>query len=136
MPRRRKSNESQVSFQITPMIDMTFLLLVFFMIASTLTEQKIKMDIRLPEASAAVLPEDVSTRDIINIDEQGDYFLGEARASKEQVRAYLEKRYGVNTPYMIYLRADRRTPAQKTSEFMEMATEAGVDRVVFGVLND
>ena len=42
----------------------------------------------------------------------------------------------MNTPYVIYLRADKNTPAKKTGEFMEMATEAGVDRVIFGVLND
>ncbi len=133
---RKRSHGTPVSFQITPMIDMTFLLLVFFMITSTLTEQKVKRDIDLPEASAAVLPEDDSKRDVINIDAKGEYYIGESRADKEDVMAYLKKRYGKNTPYMIYLRADKYTPAKQTSEFMQMATDAGVDRVVFGVLND
>jgi biopolymer transport protein ExbD len=135
MPRRRKS-DTPVSFQITPMIDMTFLLLIFFMITSTLTEQKVKRDIDLPEASAAVLPEDDSKRDVINIDGAGQYFIGDVAADKEAVMAYLKQRYGKNTPYMIYLRADKDTPAKLTSEFIDMAAEAGVDRVVFGVLND
>lgn len=135
MPRKRKT-DTPVSFQITPMIDMTFLLLVFFMITSTLTEQKVKKDIDLPVASAAVLPDDPSRRDIINIDEKGDYFIADDRVSKDQMMAYLKKRYGVNNPYLVYLRADKQTPASKTSEFIEMAAEAGVDRVVFGVLND
>lgn len=133
---RRRSHGTPVSFQITPMIDMTFLLLIFFMITSTLTEQKVKRDIDLPEASAAVLPEDDSKRDVINIDADGDYYIGEAKSDKDSVMAYLKKRYGKNTPYMIYLRADKHTPAKKTSEFMDMAADAGVDRVVFGVLNE
>ncbi|MEO0446731.1 MAG: biopolymer transporter ExbD [Verrucomicrobiota bacterium] len=133
---RRKRTETPVSFQITPMIDMTFLLLVFFMITSTLTEQKVNLDIRLPEATAAILPDDPSRRDVINIDDQGNYYLADDVVSKEELKAYLKKRYGVNTPYMVYLRADKNTPASKTSEFMEIATESGVDRVVFGVLND
>jgi len=133
---RKKKSDTPVSFQITPMIDMTFLLLIFFMITSTLTEQNVKRDIDLPEASAAVLPEDDSKRDVINIDGSGQYFIGDTPADKDSVMAYLKKRYGKNTPYMIYLRADKNTPAKKTTEFIDMAAEAGVDRVVFGVLND
>ncbi|MEO0416086.1 MAG: biopolymer transporter ExbD [Verrucomicrobiota bacterium] len=133
---RRKKEESPVSFQITPMIDMTFLLLVFFMITSTLTDQKVKKDIDLPEASASVLPDDLSKRDIINIDGNGDFYIAKQKVDNDQLMAYLKKRYGVNTPYMIYLRADKNTPFKRTKEFMDMATEAGVNRVVFGVLND
>ncbi len=132
---RKKKEDSPVGFQITPMIDMTFLLLVFFLVTSKLTEQNVKLDIDLPEASAAVLPEDHTLRDIINIDEEGNYFVADKRVSDEELLAFLKKRYAQRTPYMVYLRADREMPAKKIGEFMEMATEAGVDRVVFGVLN-
>lgn len=133
---RRKKDDSPVSFQITPMIDMTFLLLVFFMVTSKLTEQKVKKDISLPQASASIRPKDHSQRDVINIDDKGNYFISDGRVSEEQLNEFLKKRYGVNTPYVIYLRADKQMPAKKIGEFMEMATEAGVDRVIFGVLND
>lgn len=118
------------------MIDMTFLLLVFFMVTSKLTEQKVKKDINLPQASASIRPKDHSQRDVINIDDKGQYFIADGRVSKDDLNAFLKKRYGVNTPYVIYLRADKNMPAKKIGEFMEMATEAGVDRVIFGVLND
>jgi biopolymer transport protein ExbD len=133
---RKKKEDSPVTFQITPMIDMTFLLLVFFMVTSKLTEQKVKKDINLPQASASILPKDHSERDVINIDDQGRYFIGDANVSKDQLNEFLKKRYGVNTPYVIYLRADQKMPAKKIGEFMEMATAAGVDRVIFGVLNE
>ncbi len=118
MSRRKRSSDSPVSFQITPMIDMTFLLLVFFMITSTLTEQKVKKDIDLPNASASVLPEDPSRHDIINIDGNGDYFIGDDKVDKEGMKAYLKKRYEVRTPYVVYLRADKRTPARITAGFL------------------
>jgi len=118
------------------MIDMTFLLLVFFMVTSVLTEQKVKKDIDLPEATASIRPKGHSQRDVINIDNRGEYFISDARVSKDELKAFLDKRYGVNTPYVIYLRADKQMPAKKIGEFMEMATNAGVDRVIFGVLND
>lgn len=118
------------------MIDMTFLLLVFFMVTSKLTEQKVKKDISLPQASASIRPKDHSQRDVINIDDNGRYFIADAEVSNDQLNEFLKKRYGVNTPYVIYLRADQNMPAKKIGEFMEMATEAGVDRVIFGVLNE
>ena len=134
---RRKKDDSPVSFQITPMIDMTFLLLVFFMVTSKLTEQKVKKDIRLPEASASVKPADHEQRDVINIDENGDYFLDDEKVDEQTLKAYLNKRYNMNKPpYIIYLRADRNMPAKRISEFVEMATESGVDRIIFGVLNE
>lgn len=133
---RKKKEDDPVSFQITPMIDMTFLLLIFFMVTSRLTEQETKMDINLPEASASIKPTDHSQRDIINIDGKGDYYIADARVNKDELRAFLKKRYGVNTPYVIYLRADKNTPAEKTGEFMAIAAEENVDRVIFGVLND
>tara|TARA_R110002096_G_scaffold292391_1_gene486902 strand:+ start:8353 stop:8760 length:408 start_codon:yes stop_codon:yes gene_type:complete len=133
---RRKKTETPVSFQITPMIDMTFLLLVFFMITSTLTEQKVKKDIRLPEAKASITPDDLSNRDVINIDGNGDFFIADRKVSKDEMMVYLKKRFEVHPPLRIYLRADKDTPAKVTGEFMDMAAEAGATNVIFGVLND
>ena len=119
------------------MIDMTFLLLVFFMVTSTLTQQRTKKGIRLPEASASVKPEDHDQRDVINIDENGDYFIEDKKVDEENLRAYLEKRYKMDKPpYIIYLRADKDMPAKRIAEFVEMATESNVDRIIFGVLNE
>jgi len=77
MIRRRIRTEDEVSFQLAPMIDMTFLLLIFFMVTSKLSKEQIKMDIRLPVASAAVLPKDLGNRDLLNIDAEGRYFIGD-----------------------------------------------------------
>ncbi len=118
------------------MIDMTFLLLVFFMITSTLTEQQVKKDIRLPTAAASITPDDLSNRDIINIDGDGDYFIADRKVTKDEMKAYLKMRFEVQPPLKIYLRADKDTPAKITGEFMDMATDAGATNVIFGVLND
>ncbi|MFT5468560.1 MAG: biopolymer transport protein ExbD [Verrucomicrobiales bacterium] len=132
----RKKKEAPVSFQITPMIDMTFLLLIFFMVTTTLTNQSVKMDINLPEAQSAVIPEDLSDREVINIDESGEYFISDTPVSKDEMAAHLKKQFVDFPPLKIYLRADASTPAKKITEFMEMATEAGAVNVIFGTLND
>ncbi len=118
------------------MIDMTFLLLVFFMVTSVLTEQKTNKDIDLPEATASIAPKNHTLREVINIDKKGNYSLSNKTVTKEDLSAYLKKRFGVTTPYVVYLRADKNMHAEKIGEFMEIATEARVEKVIFGVLND
>ena len=89
MVRRRKKVLDEVSFQITPMIDMTFLLLIFFMVTQKITEQQLQVPVKLPVAVSAVPPEKTE-RDVINIDREGQYYIGDQAASKEEVLAHLK----------------------------------------------
>ena len=131
MTRRRKSSSSEVSFQITPMIDMTFLLLIFFMVTSKLTDQKFNVPIELPVAVSAVAPGKVE-RDIINIDAAGNYFIGDRAATKDELKAHLEKRFADFPPLQVYLRADKNTPSRQIRETIDMAGEAGAIDVILG----
>ncbi len=117
---------------MTPMIDMTFLLLIFFMVTTRMTEESRKREIRLPSAMSSVVPKNFKNRDTINIDGQGVYYVGDRRYSREEMEAYLKKRFVNFPPLRIYLRADQDTRAQKIREFMQMATEAGALDVIFG----
>ncbi len=130
--RRAKKAQDEVTFQITPMIDMTFLLLIFFMVTSKLSKEQIKLDIDLPVAAAAVIPNDLSNRDIINIDGGGVYYVGNDPVSREDMAAYLKQRFEKFPPLRIYVRADRETPAKQIKEFMKMAAEAGAVDVIIG----
>lgn len=129
---RKKRQEETVSFQITPMIDMTFLLLIFFMVTSKLSKEQAKIDIALPKASASRIPDDLSNRDIINVDAEGNYYIANTLASKEELREHLKARFAANPPLKIYYRADKDTPYEVTDEFMTMAAESGAVQVLFG----
>lgn len=122
----------EVSFQITPMIDMTFLLLIFFMVTQKITEQQLNVPVKLPVAISAVPPEKTE-RDIINIDGAGQYYIGDRPATKEEVLAHLRVKFEDFPPLQIYLRADQNTPTKKIREFVEMATEVGAIDLIFGV---
>jgi biopolymer transport protein ExbD len=130
--RRKKKDAEAVSFQVTPMIDMTFLLLIFFMVTSKLSKEQVKIDIALPKASAARVPDDLENRDIINVDAEGQFHIANNPATKEQLKAHLAQRFEANPPLKIYYRADKDTPYEVTEEFMAMAAEAGAVQVLFG----
>ncbi|MDF2378330.1 MAG: biopolymer transporter ExbD [Verrucomicrobiales bacterium] len=132
MTRRHKRPLDEVSFQITPMIDMTFLLLIFFMVTQKITEQQLNVPVKLPVAVSAVPPARTE-RDIINIDGEGNYYIGDLPATTEEVLAHLKIKFEDFPPLQIYLRADRNTPTKKIREFVEMATEVGAIDLIFGV---
>ena len=88
MVRRRHKAQDEVSFQLTPMIDMTFLLLIFDMVTQKITEQERSVPIRLPVAVTAATPEkverDVNHGGIWKINPLADW-------TTEQVRDYLRR---------------------------------------------
>ena len=132
MVRYQKRPLDEVSFQITPMIDMTFLLLIFFMVTQTITQQERNAPVKLPVAVSAVAPEPTE-RDVINIDGEGNYYIGDKMATTEEVLAHLRVKFEDFPPLQIYLRADKNTPTKKIREFVDMATDVGAIDLIFGV---
>jgi biopolymer transport protein ExbD len=132
LKQQRKRKDEVVSFQITPMIDMTFLLLIFFMVTSKLSKEQVKMDVSLPTASAAKIPDDLSDRDVINVDKEGNYYIANVMANGDQLKRHLQDRFKAAPPLKIYYRADKDTPYEVTESFMKLAAEAGARQVLFG----
>lgn len=129
--RLRKRSEDEVGFQLAPMIDMTFLLLIFFMVTTKISKEQVKLDIQLPVASNGVVPDDLSNRDVVSIDAAGNYFIGQEPATKAELTAYLKQRYAVTPPLRLYVRADQKTPGKQVKELMRIAAEAGAVNVIF-----
>lgn len=134
--RLHKKQEDEVGFQLAPMIDMTFLLLVFFMVTTKISKEQVKMEIKLPVASNAVIPSNLADRDIISIDAQGQYFVGQNPMTKKELTAYIKERFKNFPPLRLYVRADKNTPGKQIKELMKIASEAGALNVIFGTYQD
>jgi biopolymer transport protein ExbD len=131
-----KRQEDEIGFQLAPMIDMTFLLLIFFMVTTKISKDQVKVDIKLPTAQNATIPDDLSNRDIISIDGTGQYYIGQEPATKKQLATHLKERFKVLPPLRIYVRADKNTPGKQIKELMRIAAEAGAINVIFGTYQD
>ncbi len=82
----------EVEIDMTPMIDVTFLLLIFFVIISTLTRMETAANVELPVADQAQ-PEEAPDPGqlVINVEKNGDiYILGQKR-SEAEIRAILAR---------------------------------------------
>ena len=132
----RKKDVQAVEMQMGPMIDMTFLLLIFFMVTTKISKDQVKVDIKLPTAANATIPNDISNRDIISIDGTGAYYIGQTPATKKELTAHLKERFKITPPLRLYIRADKNTPGKQIKELMRIAAEAGAVNVIFGTYQD
>ena len=131
--RMRRVQSEEVGLQIAPMIDVTLLLLFFFMLSGKLTKGAKLLEIGIPTASSGTIPHDVGDRDIINIDEKGQLFSGNEPVSPRQLTLHLTERFKNYPPLKLYVRTDARTQGKQIKEVMKIASEAGAIEVIFGV---
>src|SRR5574340_262205 len=96
MPVRINRGNTQI-FDLTPMIDCVFQLLIFFLVATRFAEEERELDVMLPDASEAQALTAKPRELFINIDQDGRYFVTGKIVSLNEVDQILEAAY-VNNP--------------------------------------
>ncbi len=134
--RLQADEPEEAKFQMAPMIDMVFLLLVFFMCASTVAQQKrLKMD--MPFATKGVVPKDRPDRWVVNVlatDEgRGTLFSGDDPVTLDELKNIIAARVKENPNQKVYLRGDAKAKHRQIREVIEAMAAAGVDDLIFGV---
>jgi len=98
------------SLSLTPLIDIVFLLLIFFLVATRFAEEERELDVLLPDASEAQ-PLTSKPRELfVNIDKTGQYYVTGKIVTLAELHSILNTAY-VNNPgrASVVIRADKRT---------------------------
>lgn len=133
--------EDNLNMDMSPMIDLTFLLLVFFMVSSHLITVQIDRRVKPPVAKNSQVAKDASGRVVVNILADGTIWgqdqieLPTSEAVQDyvdQVRVRNEEQ-GITT--RLNLRADKEVDTRIIKKVVQAAGEAGVNEVIFGSLS-
>jgi biopolymer transport protein ExbD len=120
-------NQEEPEINLTPLIDVVFLLLIFFMVSTTFEHQS-RIQIELPEATAQPnKPEDESLE--ILIDAQGRYFLGDQQVVNTELKTLkgaIRKAVGEREAMPVIIRADARTPHQAVVRALDATSQLGL----------
>ena len=107
---KRYSKRNQLvtlsDLNVTPMLDLAFVLLIIFVIATPLLEQGMKLE--LPEggsADTAIKRDDVRT---VEVSRSGQYLLDRKPMTLVQLEEELKKAHGENPDTVVYIRADQQ----------------------------
>lgn len=124
--------KDNTSVQMSPLIDMVFLLIIFFMTASHMSSSK-NMDLDIPDATAGHVPKERPDRWTVNILPDGSVFSGQTPVSLDELRQLVASRVKADPETKVYLRADKVTPHKTVRQVMNAMAEAGVGDFIFGV---
>ena len=125
---------------MSPMIDMVFLLLIFFMVASRMVTVKVDDKIKPPVADESIRPDNVKGRIIFNIRSDGTFTAGDGKVTvtedeiTERVTSWKERMDTVGTDPSMLLRAHRDASVRDLKKVTKAAALGGINKVVFGSL--
>ncbi len=126
--------KEETKVQMAPMIDMVFLLIIFFMTASHLSAHKSK-DLDIPVADKGVVPKERPDRWTVNVTADGAVFSGQTPVTVEELKRLVAERLKQDPDMKVYLRADKLTPHKQVKSVMGAMAETGVGNFIFGVFS-
>lgn len=115
------------SVNVTPLIDVLFLLLIFFMVSSTFRED-LAIDITLPAAESAV-NQDVTAKEIA-VDRVGNFYFEGRTVSEQELRQALKSVLEDDPRATLILRADDRADFGRVLRVIDIARDLNVDNLI------
>jgi biopolymer transport protein ExbD len=122
--------EETVEVNLTALIDVVFLLLIFFMVTTTF-DRHAKLKVSLPESSEKASQQQ-SDPLVLSIDAKGNYFINGRQVvnqSLDTLKQALQKVIGENTDMALVLRADANTPHKAVVRAMDAASQLGLTKL-------
>lgn len=130
-----KPADEDPEFELTPMIDVVFLLIAFFMMLISFISAEL-IELELPQAEKATIPEEPGDRQYISIRENGDLFFGSQPISYDSLSPMLAAAREDNPRLAIFLRAAEKTPHRHVNKAMSACAEAGIFDLIFASNKD
>jgi len=124
--------EESVEINLTPLIDVVFLLLIFFMVSTTF-DRHAKLKVSLPESSTkATLQQNDPL--VLSIDAKGNYYINDRQVinkSLDTLKQAMQNTVGDKAikDVAMVLRADANTPHQFVVRAMDAASQLGLTKL-------
>ena len=131
LPRR-----NPVKMNLTPMIDVVFLLIIFFVVSGTMARREESRPIPLPAAAGGEKSENQETgKLVISIDAGGTLYIGNQSIPIEELKTrLLREKEASALPLEVRLRADRSLPWNQVEPVLILCAEADIASLSFTIL--
>jgi len=124
--RSGEAQDREVTLEMTPLIDIVFLLLIFFLVATTFQQTEREMQIALPQAAFSG-PISTALREIIiNVDAEGTIIVSGRTIEPDDLRALIENAMTVNPDQKVTVRGDRDAAYAHIVRVLDICKSGGV----------
>ena len=117
------SDESEAGVDITPMLDVVFIMLIFFIVTATFVKES-GIDVNRPQAQTAVVKEKANI--LIAIDAQNKVWIDRREVDIRSVRPNIERLHAENPKGTVVIQADRDSTNEILVQVMDASRLAGV----------
>ncbi|MCF8024984.1 MAG: biopolymer transporter ExbD [Desulfobacteraceae bacterium] len=123
---RKKRERYRMQAPLTPLIDIVFMLLVYFLLtANFIAESGIDVNLPESEASASQTEEKIT----VYVDEKGLIYIGENQVELNSLQDRLQARLRGSRDSLVMIKADQSADLQKVVNVMDVSRAAGAGRL-------
>ena len=126
MARNRNREEEDASIDMTPMLDIVFIMLIFFIVTTSFVKEA-GIQVNKPEANQA--NKEPSANIFIAIRDTGEVWMDKRQVDVERVAANLERMLAEQPTDLVVIQADKEAEHGRVVEVMDQVKEAGIDKI-------
>jgi biopolymer transport protein ExbD len=123
----------ELAINLTPLIDMVFILLIFFMVTSSFVKET-GVEVDRPSAATATMKQQAAI--LIGVTADGEVWIDKRRIDLRAVRANVERLHAENPEGAVVIMADRAAPTGVVIRVLDQSRLAGVESVSIAANRD
>ncbi|MCU4674987.1 biopolymer transporter ExbD [Catenovulum sp. 2E275] len=127
MARRHRREEEDAAIDMTPMLDIVFIMLIFFIVTTSFVKEA-GIEVIKPEANQAEAKPKANI--FIAISNNGDIWMDKRMVDVERVQANLEKMLAEQATDTVIIQADEEAKHGRVVKVMDQIKAAGIDKIV------
>ncbi len=135
MAKRSRSNE-EITINLTPMIDVVFLLVIFFMVGTKFSESESRINVSVPAVGPMNAISRVPDERVVELTTDGVVLLDGEAVSQEQLAQTLTQQYAAYPDLKVVVRADGSGSLQGFAETVHLVRAAGVQQIGIAVKSE
>jgi biopolymer transport protein ExbD len=116
------------------MIDMVCLLLIFFLVASTVIDNKVPVEI--PSAAYSKVPDNIEGRVVLSVNKDGKMFVGQMPVTEEQLKEQLKIQIEADPNLRVLIRSGKNVKYKYNEKIMEICAEVGATDLIYAAFEE
>lgn len=118
--------EEESEINMTPMLDVVFIMLIFFIVTASFVKEA-GIDVNRPDAATAVSKPRANI--LVAISDKGEIWINKRQVDARAVQANIERLYAENPQGTVVIQADRKATTEVLIKVMDAARAAGIEDV-------
>ncbi|RDV28067.1 biopolymer transporter ExbD [Alteromonas aestuariivivens] len=116
-------DEEEANIDMTPMLDVVFIMLIFFIVTASFVKEA-GIDVNRPEAATAVKKDRANI--LVAISDKGEIWINKRRVDVRAVQANIERLHAENPQGTVVIQADAKSTTETLIKVMDASRAAGV----------